>query len=79
MLPILMGDAVPQTPWDLPLWGLPDGGWKREAVLAYSLPIRIATCNGARVTSQCCPILHTGTKYAINRSFVWQDVMLEFK
>jgi hypothetical protein len=28
-LAILMGDAVPQPPWDLPLYGLPDGDGKR--------------------------------------------------
>jgi hypothetical protein len=55
-----MGDAVPQTPWDLPLYRLPDGEGKERPPYVDGPSIGIAARNGARVASQRCPILHAG-------------------
>ena len=52
---IMMGDAVPQTPWGLTHSGMPDG--QREKAEQIALPIRIFTCLSARVAPQRCPIL----------------------
>lgn len=67
-----MGDAVPQTPWDLSLWGHPDDK-NTGHQLEGSLCIRIATCIGARVASQHGPILRAGSITIIPRPLCIQD------
>jgi hypothetical protein len=59
MLSIIMGDAVPQAPWDLPLLR-PKHDDKKGRTNAR--PHASVICCGARVASQRCPILRAGMK-----------------
>jgi hypothetical protein len=59
MQSIIMGDAVPQTPWDLPLLR-PKHDDKKGRTNAR--PHASVTWYGARVASQRCPILRAGIK-----------------
>ena len=61
------GGRCPPSP--LGFFALRASEWskKRGYLYANSPSIRIATCNGARVTSQCCPILQAGSIGNINK------------
>ena len=56
----IVGDSVPQTPWDFTHYGPKHGWMRREQCIIYTAPHASITSFGAQVASQQSPILRVG-------------------